>query len=175
MYNLVMQMGMIYLFTGNGKGKTTSALGTAIRAIGYGKKVVVIQFMKKRETGEKKFFQKHGYEFYQFGTEKFVDFKNPTEKDKQLAKEGLNFAKEKLKEKPFLLVLDELNVAIAANLLSVEEVLEMLSNIPEETHIIITGRYAKQELIDKADLVTEMKEIKHPFQKGKPAIEGLDF
>ena len=168
-------MGLIYLFTGNGKGKTTSALGTAIRATGYGKRVIVIQFMKGRETGEKKFFKEHKLEFYQFGREGFVNFRNPSEEDKKLAKEGLKFAKEKLKEKPFLIVLDELNVAVAANLLSVEEVLQFLNEIPEETNIIITGRYAKQELIEKADLVTEMKEIKHPFQKGKPAVEGLDY
>jgi cob(I)alamin adenosyltransferase len=168
-------LGLIYLFTGNGKGKTTAALGNAIRALGYGEKVVVIQFMKKWETGEKKFFESHGYEFHQFGRKEFVDFRNPSDEDKKLAKEGLAFAEEKLKEKPFLLVLDELNVAVAANLLSVEEALQFLEKIPEETNVIITGRYAKKELIEKADLVTEMKEIKHPFQKGKPAVKGLDF
>ncbi len=168
-------MGLIYLFTGNGKGKTTAALGTAIRAIGYDKKVVVIQFMKKWETGEKIFFDSHGYEFHQFGRKEFVDFKNPSNKDKELAKEGLKFAWEKIKEKPFLIVLDEINVAVAANLIGVSDVLELIKNLPEETNIILTGRYAKQELIDAADLVTEMKEIKHPFQNGKPAVKGLDF
>jgi len=170
-----MQMGLIYLFTGNGKGKTTSALGTAIRALGYGKKVAVIQFMKGWATGEKRFFKAHGHEFYQFGRKEFVDFKNPSEEDKKLAEDGLKFAKEKLKERPFLIVLDELNVAIAANLVTIKEVLGLLNSIPEETNVIITGRYAKKELIDRADLVTDMKEIKHPFQKGKSAVKGLDF
>jgi len=168
-------MGLIYLFTGNGKGKTTSALGTAIRALGYGKKVVIIQFMKKRETGEKKFFENHKLEFYQFGRKEFVDLKSPSEEDKKFAEEGLKFAREKLKGKPFLLILDELNVAISAGLLNTKEILDMLKNIPEKTNVIITGRYAKEELIKKADLVTEMTEIKHPFQEGKPAIKGLDY
>lgn len=168
-------MGLIYLFTGNGKGKTTSALGTAIRALGYNKDVVVIQFMKGQNTGEKKFFEKNKLEFYQFGREGFVDLKNPNSEDKKLAKKGLKFAKEKLKKEPFLLVLDELNVAVAAGLLSTKEIIKMLNEIPKKTHVIITGRYAKKELIEKADLVTEMKEVKHPFQKGKPAIEGLDY
>lgn len=168
-------MGLIYVLTGNGKGKTTSALGTAARALGYGKRVVVIQFMKGQKTGEKEFFQKCGCEFYQFGKREFVDLKNPDEESKKLAKKALDFAKDKIKEKPFLVVLDELNVAVSAGLLSVKSVLEVMDSMPEETHLIITGRYAEKSLLEKADLVTEMKEIKHPFQKGKPAVKGLDY
>ncbi|MCD6547699.1 MAG: cob(I)yrinic acid a,c-diamide adenosyltransferase [Nanoarchaeota archaeon] len=165
---------MLYVFTGNGKGKTTAAIGTAIRALGYGKKVIIIQFMKKRDSGEKRFFKKHNYEFYQFGTKKFVNLKKPSKKDEEEAKKALEFAKKKIKEKPFLMVLDELNVAIAAKLLDLKDVLTFLKQA-KGVNIIITGRYAKKEIIEIADLVTQMKEIKHPFKKGKLAKKGLDY
>ncbi len=168
-------MGLIYLFTGNGKGKTEAGIGMAVRARGQGNRVVFIQFMKGLPTGEIEPLKELGVEVYRFGTENFVDFKNPSKEDVELAHKGLEKARELAKEKPFLIVLDEINVAVAANLIDTEEVLDFLKTIPDETNVLLTGRYAKKELLDAADLVTEMKEIKHYFKKGVPAKEGIDY
>ena len=108
------KMGKVYLWTGNGWGKTTSALGTALRAIGHGKKVIVIQFMKGwgDKIGEYKIRKKLKlYEIHQFGRKGWVDLKKPTAKDKELARQGLEFAYKAVKKKPFLLILDEVNLA----------------------------------------------------------------
>jgi cob(I)alamin adenosyltransferase len=168
-------MGLIYLFTGNGKGKTTSAIGNVIRAVGYGHKVVFIQFMKGMPSSEVEVLKKLGVEVYRFGRNQLVNLENPKEVDKKLASEGLKKAEEVIKGEPFLVVLDEINVAVAAGLISIKDVLQLLDKVPEKTHIILTGRYAKKELIEKADLVTEMCEVKHPFNKGIPAVKGLDY
>ncbi|MBN1160271.1 MAG: cob(I)yrinic acid a,c-diamide adenosyltransferase [Candidatus Diapherotrites archaeon] len=169
-------MGLIYLYTGDGEGKSTCAFGHALRAVGHGQKVVVIQFMKGRsEIGEVLFesISPSLYEIHQFGNEEFVF--EPTEKDIQLAQQGLEFAKEKLSEEPFILILDELNVVLSKGLLELDEVIKLLKGIPEKTNIIITGRNAPKKLIEIADLVTEMREIKHPYSLGKQAEEGMDF
>jgi len=165
---------MIILFTGNGKGKTSAAVGVAVRAAGRGKRVVFIQFMKARETGEITSLKKLGVEVYRFGRGELVDLDNPSPEDKAMAIEGMKKAREKLKEKPFLLVLDEINVATAIGLIPVDDVLKLLDEA-RDTHILLTGRYAVDKLINAADLVSEMKEVKHPFQKGIPAVEGIDF
>ncbi len=162
---------MIIVYTGNGKGKTTAAIGTAIRAIGHGKRVVMIQFMKGQPTGELN-VKIPGFKIYQFGSENFVI--EPTEEDKNRAKEALKFAEEVLeKENPFLLILDEVNVAVKMGLIESSEVIKLVKKV--KNNIILTGRYAPREFIEIADLVTEMKEIKHPFKKGLPAQEGIDF
>ncbi len=168
-------MGLVYVFTGDGKGKTEAAIGAAVRARGYGERVVFIQFMKGLPSGEIEPLQKLGVEVYRFGTDKFVDFKNPDKQDIALAREGLKKAREKMSEEPFLLILDEINVAVAAGLVRVEDVLELLENVPERTNVVLTGRYAKKEILEKADLVTEMKEVKHYFKMGVPAVRGLDY
>ncbi len=168
-------MGLIYVFTGDGKGKTEAAVGMAVRARGHGKRVVFIQFMKGMSSGEIEPLKELGVEVYRFGTEKFVDFKNPSEKDIELAKQGLEKAKEEASKRPFLIVLDEINVAIAAGLLSVKEVVEYLKSIPDETNVLLTGRYARREILELADLVTEMNEVKHYFKKGVLAKEGIDY
>ena len=162
---------MIIIYTGNGKGKTTAAIGAGIRAVGHGKKVVMIEFMKGQDTGELH-VNIPNFKIYQFGSEQFVI--KPTEEDKKRAREALRFAEEiYIKEKPFLIILDEINVAVSMSLLTVDEVLMTLEKI--KSHVILTGRYAPVEFISIADLVTEMKEIKHPYQKGIPAQEGIDF
>ncbi len=166
---------MIYVFTGDGKGKTEASIGAAVRARGHGKRVIFIQFMKGLPTGEIEPLKSLGVEVYRFGREKFVDIKNPDPEDINLAKEGLEKARELMRERPFLVVLDEINVAIAAGLLDVNDVLDFLDSIPEETNVILTGRYAKEEILEMADLVTEMREIKHYFKKGIPAKEGIDY
>ncbi|MEM5812178.1 MAG: cob(I)yrinic acid a,c-diamide adenosyltransferase [Candidatus Aenigmatarchaeota archaeon] len=154
-------MGHIYLYTGEGVGKTTSAIGLALRALGHGYSVVIVQFMKGRETGEYKIRKKlKGYEIYQFGRRGWVDLKNPSEKDKSIAREGLKKAEEILRRKPFLLVLDEINLAVASGLLDVKDVLSLLDKKPRRTNIVLTGRYAPKELIEKADFAHELRPIK---------------
>lgn len=173
-----MNNGLVYLWTGNGAGKTTSALGVALRAVGHGKKVIVIQFLKgQKNIGEYKIMEKLApfYEIYQFGGEEFVDPKNLKPEDYEKAQKGLEFAKECLKKKPFLLILDELNLIAAGNLISKEKILGLLNGAPKETTIYITGRYAPQWLVDRADFATEIKEIKHPIQKGFIAKEGIEY
>lgn len=175
-------MGYVYLWTGTGGGKTTNALGLALRSIGHGQKVVIIQFMKWwKKTGEYKIKNKlkPNYEIYQFGRPGWLkiddqnhevkyqemSFKVRTieEFDRELAKKGLELAKKIMKEKqPHLLVLDEINLAVHSNLLKVEEVLDFLKQIPKKTTVVLTGRYASEELMDRADFVNEINEVKYP-------------
>lgn len=170
-------MGMIYLYTGLAGGKTTNALGLALRSVGHGHKVVIIQFLKWwKKTGEYKIRKKLEpyYEIYLFGRKGWQGFKNLDERDKKLAEKGLMFAKKILKEKkPDLLVLDEINLAVHLNLLDVNEVIELLDNIPKKTDVILTGRYAPKKLIDRADFVNEIVDIKHP--KKIPTKKGIQY
>ena len=164
--------GKIIVFTGDGKGKTTAAIGTAIRAIGYGKKVVMIQFLKKGDYGEIKFKNKD-FKIYQFGRKEFVI--KPKQEDYDLAKEAIKFAEEVLiKKKPFLLILDEVNVALSMELIEEKDVLSLLEK-RNGSHVILTGRNASKNIIKIADLVTEMKKIKHYYDAGTKAIEGLEY
>jgi len=169
---------MIHVYTGEGEGKTISALGLALRAIGHGQKVVMIQFMKGRKnTGEYLIAKRLSPEFelYQFGGEDFIDVENPDKIDFELAERGFSFLKEIVKKKPDLLILDEINLAIAVGLLKLDSVLDFLDEIPTEMTVILTGRRAPKELIKRSDLATEMKYIKHPFERGIEAREGLDY
>jgi len=161
--------GFVYVYTGDGKGKTTAAIGSAIRAMGHGKRAVIIQFLKKGDYGEKK---SSFLEIYQFGREQFVI--KPTKADYEMAKEGLEFASRILKENPFLLVLDEINVAVSMGLVEVGNVMNIIEN-RGETNIILTGRNAPDKFMEYADLVTEMKKIKHPFDRGVEARKGLEY
>ncbi|RLG57878.1 MAG: cob(I)yrinic acid a,c-diamide adenosyltransferase [Candidatus Hydrothermarchaeota archaeon] len=170
--------GKIHLYTGEGEGKTTTALGLALRAVGHGYKVIIIQFMKGRKnTGEYLIKERLApeYEIYQFGKQEFVNLENPSEEDKKLAQEGLEFARKSLRKKPRLLILDEINLAIAIGLIELRAVLELLEEIPNETVVVLTGRRAPKELIKVADLVTEMREIKHPMKHGIVARRGIEF
>ncbi len=164
--------GKILVFTGDGKGKTSAAIGTAIRAIGHGKKVIIIQFLKKGEYGEVKALRDAGVEVYQFGSGEFVF--QPTEEDFRRAEEAVNFALEKMRENPFLLILDEINVALSMGVAKLKNVIELL-DARGKTHIILTGRNAPPEILQKADLVTEMKNIRHYYDKGEKAMKGLEY
>jgi cob(I)alamin adenosyltransferase len=169
---------MIHVYTGEGEGKTISALGLALRAVGHGKRVVMIQFMKgRKDTGEYATAKRlvPEFELYQFGREELIDLRNPERLDFKLAWEGFSFAKEIVKGKPDLLVLDEINLAIAIGLLKLEDVLEFIQKIPDSTTVILTGRNASKELIEMADLATEMRYLKHPYEKGVESREGLDY
>lgn len=173
------EKGLILLYTGNGKGKTTAALGQVFRAAGHGFKAVIIQFIKNLEnTGEikaaKKIFADH-LEIYPMGTGFTWDAKD-REKLRRAAEKGWDLAKEKINSSRYcLVILDELTYALNYGLLDQDEVIRFLANKPEKLHIIITGRDAGSELIDLADLATEMKEIKHPYQKGVKAAKGIEY
>lgn len=159
-------MGYIYLYTGTGAGKTTNALGLALRSVGHKHKVVIIQFLKWwKNTGEYKIQKMLApyYEIYQFGRRGWHGLSSLGEEDKKMAREALKFAEKIVKEKkPQLLVLDEINLVVHCKLLEVKEVLEFLDKIPEKTDVVLTGRYAPTELIERAEFVNEVKDIKYP-------------
>ena len=171
--------GLILLYTGNGKGKTTAALGQVLRAAGHGFKVAIIQFIKNLEnTGEikaaKKIFAEH-LEIYPMGTGFTWDAKD-REELRLAAERGWDLAREKISSGRYrMVILDELTYALNYGLLDQDAVIDYLEHKPEKLHIIITGRDASGRLIDLADLVTEMKEIKHPFRKGVKAAKGIEF
>ena len=175
------RFGLVIVNTGNGKGKTTAALGTALRACGYGQKVLMIQFVKGPwKSGEQLAAGRLAPEFELVKTGKgFFKIMNdrlPEEEHKEAARLGLELAKEKVQSGAYdLIILDEINNAIADGLLPVESLLELLDVRPETLHIIITGRNAHPKVIERAHLVTEMTEIKHPYAQGILAQKGIDF
>lgn len=171
----MLEKGYIQVYTGNGKGKTTAALGISLRALCAGNKVFFGQFMKGQDYSEKIACQLlQGFTLEQFGSPTFING-TPTEKDISDAKAGLARMKEVLSSGEYdLVVFDEINTALYFNLLSVDEVLALLGHKPEKTEVILTGRYAPQELIDRADLCTEMKEIKHYYNIGVNARKGIE-
>ncbi len=170
--------GFIQVYTGNGKGKTTASLGLALRAAGHGYKTIIIQFMKgKIDYGElkaEKFLEPY-LKIVQAGGPHFIKRGSPSEEDIKMAYQGLETARQAFKEGQFdIVILDELNVAIDFGLININHALELIKQKPLNVELIITGRYVKQEIIDIADLVTEMKEIKHYYQKGVLARNGIE-
>lgn len=168
--------GYVQVYTGNGKGKTTAAIGLAVRALGAGKKVFIGQFVKGMHYSEldsiKKFLP--GITLKQYGEGCFI-FNEPTQTDIDGAREGLREIAEIIQSDKYdIIILDEANIAVYYNLFSVDELIKIISQKPERTEIIITGRNATQEIIDAADLVTEMKEIKHYYQQGVQARVGIE-
>ena len=159
-------MGYIYLYYGKGAGKTTTALGLALRSLGHGRNVLMIQWMKGwKKTGEYRFQRKsRGYKVKQFGTTGWVDVKNPSEKDKKRAKKALDFAKRVLHRKspPKLLILDELGYAAHIGLVNMKDVLGVLRKIPKNTDIVITGRQVPKALLRRAEFVNEIRLVKMP-------------
>jgi len=158
-------MGKIFLYYGTGAGKTTNALGLALRCVGHKLRVVIIQFMKgRKDIGEYLIKERLApyYEIRQFGRAGWVNLRNPSEEDKVLAKDALNEAGKILKSKPHLLVLDEVCLAAYIGLISVEEILSLLDEVPDETDVVLTGRYCPPELVDRADFVNMIVEVKAP-------------
>ncbi|MBI2646083.1 MAG: cob(I)yrinic acid a,c-diamide adenosyltransferase [Deltaproteobacteria bacterium] len=163
---------LVIVYTGNGKGKTTAALGMAIRACGYDWKVVILQFIKGSWT---------------YGEERGVKLLSPNVELKKLGKGFYKIMNDKLPEAEHkkaveealeiydLVILDEINVAVSVGLLKPEDVLGLIQHKAEKTHLVLTGRDAHATVIEAADLCTEMKEIKHPFQKGFLAQKGIDY
>ena len=168
-------IGYVQVYTGNGKGKTTASFGLALRAAMAGKKVFIGQFVKGMPYSELKVpdFIKN-IEIKQYGADCFI-VKAPTEHDIKIARDGLAEMSRILKEgKHDVVIMDEANIALFYKLFSVDELLEAVRNRAEHVEVVITGRYAPQELIDFADLVTEMKEIKHYYTKGVEARTGIE-
>jgi len=159
-------MGNIYLYTGNGAGKTANALGLALRSVGHKRKVVIIQFLKWwKNTGEYKIrtLLKPYYEIHLFGRKGWIGLSNLGDEDRKLAQKALRFAEKVAREKrPALLVLDEINLALHCQLLDTQEVLSFLDKIPKGTDVVLTGRFAPRELLDRADFVNEVRDIKFP-------------
>ena len=169
---------MLHIYTGNGKGKTTASIGLATRFLGHNKKVCIIQFMKKNvEYGEITFFETiPNIDIIQFGTPDFVDKNNPKKIDIEEAVIGFQKAKEIILSKKYdLVILDELNVALDFELVGLEEVFSFIKKHKDDLELVITGRSAPPELLEVADLVTEMKEIKHYYQKDISAREGTEY
>jgi len=167
------QRGWIQVYTGNGKGKTTAALGLALRAVGHGRKVFIIQFMKGEwpPSGELLVAPKLAplLTIKPMGRSGFTNLENPDPEDKMLAQKGLALAKELMESEACdILILDEINVALAYNFLPIQDVLDVMEAKPYRMELILTGRYALPKILDKADLVTEMKSLKHYFEKGVP-------
>ncbi len=169
------EKGYIQVYTGNGKGKTTAALGITLRSLCAGNKVFFGQFMKGQDYSElkaTKYFDK--LEMEQFGGPDFLRGR-PTARDIENAQKGLDRMREILSSSEYdMVVFDEINTALYFELISLEDVLSVLDLKAEGTEVILTGRYAAQEIIDKADLVTEMKEIKHYYNAGVKARVGIE-
>lgn len=171
-------LGLIQVYTGTGKGKTTASLGLAMRACGHGLKVYMIQFMKGRiDYGELRAAKNiEGLTIEQFGRPEFVDKDNPAKEDIKLAKEALQRSEEVILSGEYdMVILDEINAAIEWNLIELGDVIDLLRKKPESVEIVLTGRYARKEILDLADLVSEIREIKHPFKRGVHSRVGIDY
>lgn len=180
--------GLVQVYTGNGKGKTTCALGAGLRAAGHGYNVVMISFMKAKVAtrgdgvdvnyGEFRSLEAMpNFSIIPMGRETFVNKENPDPIDIKMAQDALKLAQEYLSQRQCdVLILDEINVAVEWNLITLDEQLALMRNKPDDVELIMTGRYARQEVIEAADLVTEMKEVKHYFESDKVlARKGFEY
>ncbi len=177
MTKLSLDKGFIQVYTGNGKGKTGAAFGLALRAIGQGLKVCIVQFIKGGfDYGESHIAGKLPLlEMAAYGRGKFIK-ENPTVEDFDEAKKAFNHAKVAIQSGNFdIVILDEVNVAIHLGLLSVKDLIEVLRKKPSQVEVVLTGRHAPKEIVDVADLVTEMREIKHPYARGVRARRGIEY
>ncbi|VBB06164.1 atp:cob(i)alamin adenosyltransferase coba/cobo/butr [Lucifera butyrica] len=170
------EFGLIQVYTGNGKGKTTASLGLALRACGHGFHVYMVQFMKAAGVyGENK-AGLPGLTIVPAGRASFVNLQEPDPVDRKLAREGWEKAKRKIASGDCqIVILDEINVALSCGLLDVDEVVAFLREKKYPVEIVLTGRNAPSPIIEIADLVTEMKEVKHPFQNGVDARQGIEY
>jgi len=170
---VALKRGLVHLYTGSGKGKTSAALGLCLRAVGRGLKCCFIQFLKGLPTGELQAAKNlPNFELYQMGRPGY-DFKITAE-DYDRAREALELARKKAGEVD-VLVLDEVNVAVHLGLIPLEELLDFIKQKPENLELILTGRYAKPQLVEVADYATNFQLIKHPFYEGLYGRKGIDF
>lgn len=168
-FNPKKRLGLIHVYTGNGKGKTTSALGIALRAVGHNMKVLIIQFMKGHKDYGEMLIQeklKPQLEVVQFGTPEETSLDHPTSMDQYLAQQGLEYARRAMAlERPDVLILDEVNPAAAHGYIDTTEVLDFIDNAHRNVEIILTGRDAPTAFLNAADLVTVMNDVKHPYDE----------
>jgi len=172
----ILKKGYVQVYTGNGKGKTTAAIGLAIRAAGCGMKVLIAQFMKLQECSEIKALERFSdhITIKKYGQIRFIR-KKPVQKDIELAKKGMEEVKQMLASGQYdLVVLDEINVAEFFKLISVDEIIALIETKPKHVELVLTGRKTNPRIIEKADLVTEMREIKHYYSSGIQARKGIE-
>lgn len=173
--------GLVIVYTGKGKGKTTAALGVAFRAAGHSMRTCMIQFIKGSwHYGEMSSSKRLEPEFELTAIGKgfvgIIDDNSPKEDHEKIAKEAVKISKEKITGGKYdIVILDEINYAVNLGLVSVDDVTDLIRSKPRNLSLILTGNHARQEIIDMADLVTEMKEVKHPFQRGIRAKKGIDY
>ena len=175
------QKGLVIVYTGGGKGKTSAALGLVLRAVGYNHKVCMVQFVKGSwHYGELDSAKRLAPEFEMITAGKgfvgILDDKSPREDHVKAANDTLMISREKIASGKFdVVILDEINYAIQLELLKLDDVIDLIKAKPAELDLVLTGNHAAKEVIELADLVTEMKEIKHPFKSGLKAKKGIDF
>jgi cob(I)alamin adenosyltransferase len=175
------ETGLVIVYTGKGKGKTTAALGIVLRAVGHGYKVGMIQFIKGEwYYGELTSSRRLEPEFELIAAGRgfvgIIDDDHPIEDHQKAAKDAIEVAKQKIASGNYdVMILDEINYAAKLNLISEQDILDVIASRPEKTSLVLTGNYVPEAIMAAADLVTEMREIKHPFQRGVKAKKGIDF
>ena len=173
-----LEQGLTQVYTGNGKGKTSAAFGLALRAIGRGLKVYVIQFIKGGFDYGELHVTQHlpNLEIKAFGRGKFVTQVPPTEEDTKLANQALELAEQVVSSGEYdMVVLDEINVALHLKLIELDKVIRLIEEKPKHVELVLTGRHAPPKVLEMADLITEMKEVKHPYTKGMPPRKGIEY
>jgi len=172
----MLEKSATHVYTGNGKGKTTAAIGLGMRAVGAGLKVYMVQFMKGYPYSEIEALKAvKNFTVKQFGRAEFVDKQHPAEVDIQHAQDALEHAVTIIRSNKYdVMILDEINVAMDYNMIDTDQVLDIMEEKPENMELILTGRYAPKEITKHADLVTEMLEIKHPYNNGMSCRHGID-
>ena len=177
----MLERGLVIVYTGKGKGKTTAALGIVLRAVGHGYKVGMIQFIKGEwYYGELTSSKRLEPEFEMIAAGRgfvgIIDDNHPIEDHQKAAKEAIRLAKQKITSGIYdIMILDEVNYAAKLNLISQQDILDVIAAKPAKTTLVLTGNHVPDSVIAAADLVTEMREIKHPYQKGIKAKKGIDF
>ncbi|HID10221.1 MAG TPA: cob(I)yrinic acid a,c-diamide adenosyltransferase [Candidatus Latescibacteria bacterium] len=174
-----MKRGLIQIYTGDGKGKTTASVGLAVRCVGHGLKVCFITFHKDPKRwgyGELEVLRKLGVEVFGFAGHPHFDRRLKPEDVRCECLEGLKFARKVMREGNYdLLILDEINISIGDGFLKEEEVLSVLDEKPEGLEVVLTGRNAPEGLVERADLVSEVRKVKHPYDEGIPGREGIEY
>lgn len=173
--------GLVIVYTGSGKGKTTAALGMALRALGHGYKVLMVQFIKGEWFyGELSSSSRLEPDFELVAAGKgfvgIIDDDKPRDDHVQAAREALMISREKISSGKYdIVILDEINYAVNLNLLTVDDVIHLIKMKPKHTTLVLTGNHANEKVLELADLVTEMREVKHPYKEGRKAKRGIDF
>ena len=170
--------GLVQVYTGNGKGKTTAAFGQALRAVGQGYRVCIIQFMKGRKYGEFLAAEKYlpNLTIHLSGLDSFVMRDNPAPLDIELARQGLDLARQAIASGDYdMVILDELNVAADFRLIPLDDVIDLIKNKPASVDLILTGRYAPPEIVELADTVSEICEIRHHYNAGVKDRAGIEY